>query len=289
MRRLYITKSGYWYIVLTIAIGVVSIASGNNVLYLIECLLLGGMILSGVVSEKAISSLEVTLVRRQAVADSSVRDEVVVRNDSRLPFFCIEILELSAGEFVPIALVPKIEAAADGHYATTRKFSARGVHEWQGLGVATAGPFGFARKVRILPHLGQRTVWPAAAGKHGATAQESARMGTAVADCEIRAFNPGDDDARLILWKLSGKTDDPVVRKKVEENPDVLLTLDLRVPAGEAFEKEICRLANSIYRAGKAAESEVRLVARGQAKTTRVSGYKPVLDYLSAVRAEGGA
>ncbi len=286
MRRLYVTKSGYWYIVLTIALGVVSIASGNNVLYLIECLLLGGMILSGVLSEKAISSIEVTLVRRQAIAAHGVRDELRVRNHSRLPFFCIEILEYSGGEFLPLALVPKVEAESNSALVSTRVFVARGVHEWQGLGVATAGPFGFARKVRILPQSGVRMVWPARGAALRATNAEALRLGTAAADAEVRLYN-SDDDARLIVWTLSGKGTEPVVRKKVEENPDTLLRLDLRVPGSEAFEKEICRLATSVYRSGRAAEGDVRLVAVSHANTTRVSGYKAVLDYLAGARAEG--
>jgi hypothetical protein len=78
MRRLYVTKAGYWYIFLTIAIGVVALTTANNVFYLMECLLLGGMILSGVVSERTISSVDVTWIRKQATAGVTVRDVLLV-------------------------------------------------------------------------------------------------------------------------------------------------------------------------------------------------------------------
>src|SRR4051812_25592145 len=98
MRRLQITIAGRWFLALTIALGVVSLASGNNVIYLIESLLLSGLILSGILSERAISGLTVDIIRKPALAGAPNRDLVRVKNRKKHPIFCVEIGEWRNGE-----------------------------------------------------------------------------------------------------------------------------------------------------------------------------------------------
>jgi uncharacterized protein (DUF58 family) len=285
MRKLYVTKAGYWYVVLTIAMGVVALVTANNVLYLMECLLLGGLILSGVISERSISSIDVEWVRKQAVAGEKTRDFVEIDNPTRFAFFCLEIGEWRDGEFEPFAFVTKIDARSKTRVAVERTFEKRGLHAWDGIGIATSAPFGFAQKVLVLREPGRRLVWPAQRPLSGQERRESARAGSGVADAEVRAYGP-DDDIRSIIWKLSAKGLDPVARKSRVETPQARLTLRLAAASPGAFENEVGTVANSIYRAEELPGADVRLRVLGSKDKKTFVGRVPALNYLATAQPE---
>ena len=285
MRKLTITKAGYWYIVLTIAMGVVALASGNNVLYLMECLLLGGLILSGVISERSISSVEVEWIRKQATAGRRAGDRIVIDNPTRFTFFCLELGEWRSGRFEALAFVTKIEARSRITVPVERVFEKRGLHSWEGLAVATAAPFGFARKVLVRKTPGSRIVWPESKRRGGSEHRESAQAGSGIADTEVRAYTP-EDDVRNILWKLSAKGGDPVARKSRVEKPQALLTLHLNPSSPASFENEIGTVAHSIYQNDPHSSMDIRLRILSRAARKTLVGRVPALNYLATAQPE---
>jgi hypothetical protein len=109
IRKLEVTRSGKWYIALTIALGVTALASGNNAIYLMESLLLAGLILSGVLSERQVSAVRVEFLRVQAKSGEATSDWIIVRNLGKRTLFCLEIGEWKEGAFRSLAFFPKVK------------------------------------------------------------------------------------------------------------------------------------------------------------------------------------
>src|SRR5205085_4830212 len=58
-RRLTFTRVGRWYTGLTVGIGLAAINTGNNLLFLVLGLLLASIVVSGILSEQSLKSLQV--------------------------------------------------------------------------------------------------------------------------------------------------------------------------------------------------------------------------------------
>lgn len=291
MRRLSITVAGRWYVALTIGLGVAALASGNNVVYLIESLMLSGLIFSGILSERTVAAIEIETIRAQAVAGEECSDRIRVRNTSRAPIFCVEIDEWHDKKYQPLAYVPRIEPHGSVVVPAGRAFAQRGSHRWDGYAVATSYPFGFARKIRIEKESGSRLVWPARLGmRHGdhrdAHGERQAFAGTDVAEAEVRPYVIGDDP-RLIVWTLSARGTEPMVRLRRRNQGSATATLDLRQGSGEAFENAIREAARQFHE--QETEGEAVLTLVGRRGTRKVRGRKQALDQLALIEPEGAA
>ena len=288
-RKLEVTIPGRWYIALTIALGVVALTSGNNVLYLIESLLLSGLILSGVLSERTIAGVDCSIRRIPATAGSPAEDQITLTNTRNAPLFCVEVGEWREKEFFPIAYIPLIPARRSARVVSHRIYETRGTHAWQGLGIATSYPFGFARKVRFLDEPGERLVWPKRADRSkGLDAAESAKSGMQfgqdIADGEVRPFTQ-DDDCRMIIWTLSSKGTGPQVRVRRSDRSEPQVTLDLRGLPGPDFEKKVMAAAQPFHEQQEASETGT-LVLIGYGGKKRITGKIAALNRLAMVQAE---
>lgn len=288
-RKLQISTAGKWYIVLTIGIGVVALTSGNNVLYLIESLLLSGLILSGILSERTISAVQVDIRREAASAGEACLDRIVIRNLKRNTVFCIDICEWKDGKFTTIAFVPKLGPKASVVVKSQQSIEKRGIYSWDGIAIATSYPFGFARKLKVVPGPGERLVWPKRSDRSRSRirASEHTRVsvGPDMAEGEVRAFSY-DDDARLIVWPLSARGATPVVRqrKTERESPDVMI--DLRARSGPEFERLIERTATPFYQFSTRQRGG-SLILRDWQGQRKIQGSKRALDALALAEAAG--
>jgi uncharacterized protein (DUF58 family) len=293
LRRLHLHASGRWYVLFTIALGVVALASNNNVLFLIESLLLSGLIFSGILSERTVSAVEVHLHRRPAVAGAPSRDSVLVTNHRRFTVFCLEIGEWRDGRFHPLAYVPRLAPRSTASFPAHQTFENRGLHHWDALAIATSYPFGFARKSKLIPEeAGERLIWPALNGAVDSRVGDAQRRPMAGAteprEGEIRTFNH-DDDYRSIVWTLSAKGGDPLVRARGAERKRAEVTLDLRGTTGlpEAeFEAQI-RIAARPFHELDDAFAEARLVLVSAQGKRGFNGRIRALDALARVNRAG--
>jgi uncharacterized protein (DUF58 family) len=294
-RKLQVSTAGLWYVGLTILLGVTAIASGNSIVYVFESLLLSGLILSGILSERQISGIELEIRRRQARALEPTRDLIHIRNRRFTPVFCLEIGEWTDRKFHTMAFVPRLGPQSSLVLSSRQTLSCRGVHEWQGLAIATSFPFGFARKILILPSPGKRLAWPAhLAGnpsfKQGDSSTGGSKAGTAIMDGEVRALNYGDD-YRLIVWPLSAKGTEPLVRVRKSEKTSPEAVLDLRTSPGEAFETRIRETAHKFYSQehipAKTDAGSLTLIDQNGKR--QILGSKNVLDELATIQASGDA
>lgn len=287
VRRLELSKTGKWYLVLTIGLGVVALASGNNVIYFIESLLLGGLILSGVLSEQTISAIRVDFLRVQARAEEPARDWIVLTNRSRIPLFCVEIGEWKDGEFSALAFVAKIEAKETVRVKSEQVIPSRGVYRWDGFAIATSIPFGFARKTKVVKIPGERVVWPSSQhGKNEAAPRLDATFGrrsseSDVVEGEVRPYDMADD-ARMIVAKQSVRGLGPMVRNRRPNFQEPEILLDVRQAPGPIFEKLIRDTAAFFYRTDR---GELILIQKQGRK--KYTGSKHALNTLALVQAEG--
>lgn len=293
LRKLEVTIPGRWYLALTIALGVVALISANNVLYLIESLLLSGLIFSGILSERTLSAVRVDIQRLPASARGSSPDRIRIHNLKKFPVFCLEIGEWRKGEFTPLAYVPRLGPQSQVTLPSRQIFESRGLHRWEGFAIATSYPFGFARKLKLVPSGGERIIWPprlpSQRGKlHQAlnpTDRSTQWQGQDHSEGEIRDYTP-DDDYRQILWTLSAKGTDPVVRTQSarEKNPEV--QLDLRADPGESFERRVVQAAHHFYASDEAAQTGT-LILLEEAGRKRIQGKHRALNELAQVQPVG--
>jgi uncharacterized protein (DUF58 family) len=197
----------------------------------------------------------------------------------------LEFGEWKDGRFELLAFVTQIGARSQVSVPVDRRYGLRGVHAWDGIAVATAAPFGFARKVLIHRDPGERLVWPEKRALRGGELRESQLSGGSAADAEIRPYAP-DDDVRSIVWKLSAKGQDPVTRKGRLDTPQVHLSLNLAESEGVAFENEVRTVASSIYCSDSQPGTDIRLRILGSQSRRILLGRVPSLNFLATVRPE---
>ncbi|MGE0616388.1 MAG: DUF58 domain-containing protein [Bacteriovoracia bacterium] len=258
-RKLKVSTSGHWYLALTIAMGVVAIVTSNNILYLLESFLLGGLILSGILSERAISAVDIEWRRTPTIAGEPCRDRIKIHNRRSLPIFCLEVGEVRGGEFIPHLFVPFLPPRGSVEHISAYAYARRGEVSWEGHACATRYPFGFAKKIRWFASPGTRLVWPERTRETLASATPSAgggeravsrrAVGGDFSEGEVRAIQPGDD-YRYVIWSLSEMRGEPLVRVRRARAESVELLLDARLPEGAEFERRISAAASCFYADG---------------------------------------
>ena len=259
-RRLKITVAGRWYVGITIGVGVTAITSGNNTIYVMESLLLSGLILSGIMAERTIRAVTAILGQGPAIAQQPARRSqwVVLENQSPRHLFCVEVGEWKGRKLTPLAFCAHLRPHERRSLIPSQIYPERGAISWDAVSIATRYPFGFAAKIRFQEKPGERLIWPAvdlalarahpnptllshsAARRMGRTTPQQDRP-------DLRIFAPGDD-VRLIQWTLSAKGVDWVVRSPEPHPPEPEFLLDLRRPLDpERFEERLSNLATQIY------------------------------------------
>jgi len=289
IRKLDVTRSGKWYIALTIALGVTALASGNNAIYLIESLLLAGLILSGIQSERQVSAVRVEFIRVQAKAREATSDWIVVHNEDRRTLFCLEIGEWKNGVFHTLAFFPKIRGLETVRTRSTQEIPRRGTYRWDGFAIATSYPFGFARKIKVVRKPGERVIWPTPIStrrKNGSDPvgeRGNRNPEIDVVEGEIRKYE-WTDDARMIVANQSLRGLGSMVRNRrpVLKEPEIVL--DLRKECGDAFENSVRKAASHFYQAENA--DLILLNAHGRKK---VIGKQAALTALALAEPERSA
>jgi len=88
-----VTRQGLVYLALTLLIGVAALNTGNNLLFIVVAAMLGGVLVSGVVSAVMISGLEAGVhLPHHVFAGQSYAGAVLLHNRRRLPVFSISVV-----------------------------------------------------------------------------------------------------------------------------------------------------------------------------------------------------
>lgn len=286
VRRLEVSRAGKGFLLLTIGVGVVSLASGNNVLYLVESFLLSCLILSGILSERIVSAIQVDFFRIQARAGEPVSDWIMATNKTKKTVYCVEVGEWKRGKFISLCFIPQIKPLETVRVKAERVIETRGIFSWDGFAIATRYPFAFAKKIKVVRRPGERIVWPA---KDSGVSDQNLlpdsttghiRSEPDIVDGEIRAFD-SNDDARLIVANQSIRGQGWMVRNRRAQNKDPEIILDARTEPSEEFERMVRRTARPFYETDQASLILIQKTGR-----RTIKGSRNALTALALVKAE---
>ncbi len=243
-RSLRLTPEGVRFLLLTLAVGVAALNTGNNLLYLLLAMMLSLIVMSGILSEQCLRHL---VIRRwipdRVFANSPTPVALSLTNRKpRLPSFSLRVLDVVEGKTVDRGIhVLHLPAGASVTQSYPILFPRRGRHRIEGIKVQTRFPFGLFIKVAHVPVSSDLVVYPAlqplpegflhdlAMLGHD---QAVSRRGQGVGLYNLREYLPGDD-SRMIHWKTSARQARLMVREtETEDLRQVTLALPTAIPAG---------------------------------------------------------
>lgn len=251
-RSLEITRAGWLFIGLTLAVGFAAINSGANLLHAIFGAQMALIVASGMLSE---SMVRRTTARRVAVSELYAGSPAVVRvdltnTDPRADVFSVSVEDDDRGDHEDVcAPVFAVRIAAGGAVAvsTTVTASRRGRHVMPPAVVATRFPFGLFVKRRVLPPGDPVLVYPrvrpapVALGEadHTEQGEASQRRARAGEFFGLREYRDGDD-LRQIHWPALARLGRPMVREfEADGDRRVMVDLGRGTTGDPAFEQEI--------------------------------------------------
>lgn len=255
-RSLRLTRDGWFFLAVTMAIGFASLNTGHNLFYLIFAMQVSLVVVSGLLSERAVRSLRVERrLPRDLFARSAAAIELRVENRSRRrAAYAVEVRDSVDGEPARrIGFVDRLPAGQARSFHGVWTFARRGRHRFGSVRLTTRFPFGLFEKTRISPVHEEFVVFPAidrAAGR--ATAHDLSRATLRKNRLGEETFGlrqkAPEDDPRQIQWKVSARVGEIVVKDPGEtlEQP-VSIFFDYRGVPGPAFESAVERMASLLW------------------------------------------
>jgi uncharacterized protein (DUF58 family) len=262
-RSIRLTSEGARFVSLAVGIGVASINTGNNLLYLLFAMMLSLIIISGILSERCFKQVEVN--RRLPPAlfanEPATAAFVVTNRSSRYPVFSLRIMDTVDDRAVDRAvhflhLLPRAMTIQSYPLVMAR----RGLYVLEGIKLFTRFPFGLFVKAAAFPGRSEILVYPeikalpsvllkelSVAGQHQALSQRG--QGSALHN--LRLYRPGDD-SRAIHWKTTARKSLLIVREtEAEDQRRVTIVLQTRIlklhgqsESHERFEKAVSLTAS---------------------------------------------
>ena len=206
-----ITKAGWFYIILTIFLGVSGINTGNNLIYLIVAAFLSFMAISGIFGKRNLAKTDVQIeLPEEIYAGTSVPVRVILRNRRRfLPAFLLRV-HVSGNEI----LFPFVEVKSDGTKYLPLSFPERGRAEIRNIYLSSVFPFNFFIRYRKMPGVFEALVFPRAKKCESPFFEREMRSRGEQAEdktgyeadlISLRDYITGDP-IKYIHWKASAKT-----------------------------------------------------------------------------------
>lgn len=239
-RSITFTPAGTRFVLLTLAIGVAAVNTGNNLLYLILAMMLSCIIVSGILSEQSLRKIAVEwrfpvrIFARQPVP-------VEIRITNRKKFIPSFSFRVDAGSDASQSYYTfKLSARQSAAFPQTIRFEERGIQTLPALRFHTTFPFGFFQKGLIRPHLRTVVVYPRVLPPPSSVHWMASRPGQ---DHEYRQRGGGAtlhnlrdytllDDARGIHWKASARESKLLLKEfEREEDDNVHLVFANRLAA----------------------------------------------------------
>ncbi|MFG0292158.1 MAG: DUF58 domain-containing protein [Phycisphaerales bacterium JB050] len=227
-RRYHLHSGGVFYIVVTVLLGIGSINSQNNLLFIVFGVALGAMLVSGVISGAMMVGLEVV---RRPVAPAQVGANArfsyrLTNTRKRVPAMAIDLIEADRprrklrrrqrGTAIPEAFVELVPPASTVDVVAVMPCTRRGVMRLDPITVSTMFPFGIVLKsvtvtepdeVLVLPRLVELpdSVLLSGGGRGRYETERHDRKGLGLEFYAIREYQPGDP-MRRIAWKQSARS-----------------------------------------------------------------------------------
>ena len=299
-RSLTISKSGWLHIVLCLGVGFAAINSGSNLLHVIFGVQLGLILISGILSERTLSRVSVTVSHAHACfANETSYLPIVVHNQSnRAPVFSITVAGEKFVDAPDFAITPvSLIYLAPGERSELRLpilATHRGTRAFPRLEVLTRFPFGLFEKRRKLTISRELTVFPEP--KSGVANRRLARHDQIAQGVEvaaragevsgIRSYRDGDE-VRRIRWRRFASHRRLTVCEFTDAAPQAEPFELRRGETGDpAFEQEISAITWNCLQDGQQGQNGVGLWYDGQEAVANGSGQEHqfrMLQFLAEV------
>ncbi|MFN0087993.1 MAG: DUF58 domain-containing protein [Blastocatellia bacterium] len=251
---LQVTTPGLVFSALILLVAILSLSSGNNLLYLFLSVLLATMFVSLLGSRLSLSRVRISArYPEQLFAGEQAPFDITLMNRKRaLPAFSIGVAILEAGgkaavepRLTELCYVPLIPAGTEAVSRQVRIYPKRGVYHIRGMVLGTRFPLGFIEQRRLVETEGEIVVYPApaSAGRFEALVRQAqgrmeSRMKGAGSDLHaIRRYQTSDHHHH-IDWKATAKTSNLMVREFTREDDwRVTVVFDAAVSEERAAEE----------------------------------------------------
>jgi uncharacterized protein (DUF58 family) len=264
----HIPNAGLLFSALILLVTILSLSSGNNLLYLVLSALLATMFVSWAPSRLNLSRIGVAVrFPNHIFSGESATFDLTVTNRSRLlPAFSLTVAMSEGGDHAitkaitgvaskakegttnstELVYLPIIPARASANARIERGFPKRGVYPITGFIIHSRFPFGFIEQRRRLEAKGEIVVYPAPLplDEFGQAAPpligrvESRAKGSGSDLYAIRQYI-SSDHRRQIDWKATAKTSQVMVREFLRDDDwRVTMVFDARVGKEEASKPE---------------------------------------------------
>jgi len=165
---IHIPNTGLLFCALILIITILTLSSGNNLLYMVLAVLLSTMFISWIVSRLNLSRMKVSIRYPDHIfVGEEVPFEVAVTNCKRLiPTFSVSVVMSeqhgrgNIREATQVAYFPIIPAKIFAQMRIRRSFEKRGIYPLVGFVLVTRFPFGFIENRRLIEAPGEITVYP---------------------------------------------------------------------------------------------------------------------------------
>lgn len=259
-RSLRLTRDGWFFLGVTIAIGLAALNTGHNLFYLVFAMLVSLIVVSGLLSERVVRHLQVERrLPAEVFAQRATALEIRVRNSSRRrASYAVEIHDgLEGQERRRIGFVDRLDSGAERSYMELWTFPRRGRQAFRRIHFVTRFPFGLFEKTRIVAARESCVIFPAVSEEGGRRLARGAgqdgfrkhRLGEEMVGLRRKL---DDDDPRRIHWRVSARAGEWMVTEYAERlDRPLALFFDNRGPAGAAFEAAVERTASMIWSASR--------------------------------------
>ena len=281
-RSIRLTSEGVRFILLTVGIGVASINTGNNLLYLLFAMMLSLIVISGILSERCFKQVDVSRRLPPALfANQPATAAFVIGNrSSRLPVFSLRIMDVIEATAVDrgvqlLQLLPGARTIQSYPLLVKR----RGTYVLEGIKLFTRFPFGLFVKAATFPVRSDVIVYPEIKDLSSVLLDDLSmvgheqvlpRRGHGTTLHNLRLYQPGDD-SRTIHWKTTARKSLLIVREtEAEDQRQVTIVLHTQLSDGshradfQAMFEEAVSLAASLAVLFTRRGYEVRLVVGEQ-------------------------
>jgi len=243
-RRHEVTLAGFIFMGITLFVMIAAINSQTNILFLAFGLMLGGLVVSGLLSWVSLRNVEI----KRIMSDHVVAGEpaeihyLLTNNKRRWPCFAVRITEVKASSAlaqVPDGYCLHIPAKRTATVVTRLLANRRGAITLSDIRVTCSFPFGFLNHAIHLHMPEQLVVYPRIGmlNRHLALryreAIESGAMTSNVRGGNdefygLREYRSGDN-IRSIHWRSTARTNQLMIREMAANAPpQVIVVLNLR-------------------------------------------------------------
>jgi uncharacterized protein (DUF58 family) len=241
--RYRVTRAGWLFTLAISIVAAASVASANNLLFLILAAMMATLLISGLVSRLCLAGLELDMLLPDHIpARRSVPARLYVRNHKWLiPSFSVRVEPVRAGGLESGVYFPLIVASTTVDEMVRVWFPARGAYRENGFAFYTLFPFGFLEKVARVTLRREVIVYPPIDPQPGfddllagiAGEIETHYRGLGRDFYRIRPYE-AMESARHVDWKASAHTGALQIREFArEQEQTVELFLDRDVPHGQ--------------------------------------------------------